>query len=65
MVWVYIVELEVQSTDDDPCPSHKVIERHQFNLLEKWSNYPFALLADFKCMWNRRSYMHRKLQPNN
>jgi hypothetical protein len=45
----------------DPRPSCKVIERHWFNLAEKWSSHPFALLADIKCMWDGRSYVSNKL----
>jgi len=61
MVRFYVVELEAQSTGDDPCPSCKVIERHWFNLAEKWSNHPFALLADVKCVWDGSSYVNNKL----
>lgn len=61
MVRFYVVESEAQSAGDDPCPSCRLIERHWFNLAERWSNHPFALLADVKCVWDGSSYVNNKL----
>ncbi len=60
MVRFYVVELSAQH-DGDSCPSCKVIERHWLNLAEKWSNHPFALLADVKCDWDGTNYVNNDL----